>query len=494
MAIQSTQLATPAPQRNAPCPCGSGLRYKHCHGAGAPAGVESGAAPARTQAPYAGWEAFAPDEQASLWRAMQDALAAQKAQQLDIASDLYAQVVARAPLTFDALHMLGVVRFQQGDLDEAESLLRRASDLMPGFEAIRHNLRLLQHRKREQEGLYSATAIIAYDMLRLFGATIPMLKTGPQSGFPVLAQVGETSTIHIVVPGDVLNAASNRNGAALRQKLSAAGKDITLWCDPSSGLPMADVPNTVAIDPDGGRVPQGGTVALFGISNRSLSWLPNTAKSFDAIVVGLDAHDPMTYVELIDQIPPAVRERLRLVARSSELLADLGLPGTVDTMLFDAVAARSRQPTRAAARLRIGVFIPPLRGREDKARWEMLEWLRLQSLFLRLMYPGRLPSRHIEDDEEHLVSLVTDWQDWWHDLDGLFFWGAEGRMRQFDRIVFEGAAAGLAIVADGFGDYGGALADESRCQLFFDICEAHRAVGTMIAALGRPNVGESMIP
>jgi hypothetical protein len=113
-----------------------------------------------------------------------------------------------------------------------------------------------------------------------------------------------------------------------------------------------------------------------------------------------------------------------------------------------------------------------------------LEWLRSQSLFLRLMYPGRLPSLHIEDDEEHLISLVTDWQEWWHDLDGLFFWGAEGRMRQFDRLVFEGAAAGLAIVADGYGDYGAALAGDPRCQLFFDTREAHRAVGAMLEALG----------
>src|SRR4029453_17872734 len=103
--------------RNAPCPCGSGLRYKHCHGlAGA------GAAPGRTQAPYPGWEQFSADEQAALWRVLQSALAAQESGQLDNAAELYARVVSRAPLTFDALHMLGVVRFQQGDLDEAEAL------------------------------------------------------------------------------------------------------------------------------------------------------------------------------------------------------------------------------------------------------------------------------------------------------------------------------------------------------------------------------------
>jgi hypothetical protein len=447
----------------------------------------SAAAPAKANARYPGWEAFAPDEQTSLWRAMGDALAAQKSGQLDVASDLWAKIVARAPFTFDALHMLGVVMYQLGDLDEAESLLLRASDVAPGHEVIRRNLRVVQHRKREQEGIYSATAIIAYDMLRLFGATEPAPTPTTHPGFLDRFQAAGTGAVHIVVPGDVLNAAANRNGTALRQQLSTAGSILTLWCDPSNQLPMASVPDSVEIDLAGGRVPQGGTVALFGISNRSLSWLPDAAGSFDAIVVGLDAHDPIAYVELIDQIPPTARERLHFVARSPELLTDFGLPGTVDTMVFETAAARSRPPARSAARLRIGAFIPSLRNREDKERWDTLEWLRSQSLFLRLMYPGRLPSRHIEDDEEHLMSLVTDWHDWWHDLDGLFFWGAEGRMRQFDRLVFEGAAAGLAIVADGFGDYGAALADHSRCQFFFNTREARHAVGTMLAMLGRPS-------
>ena len=116
MATPSSQVA--APQRNAPCPCGSGLRYKHCHGQAGAAASGAAAAPlARTAAPYPGWEKFSADEQSSLWRTMQQALAAQKAGKIEAACELYAHVIARAPLTFDALHMLGVARFQQGDLD-----------------------------------------------------------------------------------------------------------------------------------------------------------------------------------------------------------------------------------------------------------------------------------------------------------------------------------------------------------------------------------------
>ena len=84
----------------------------------------------------------------------------------------------------------------------------------------------------------------------------------------------------------------------------------------------------------------------------------------------------------------------------------------------------------------------------------MLEWLRTRGAFLRLLYPGFVARRHVADDEEHLVSLVSDWTNWWDDLDLLFYWGAEGRMRQSDRLVFEALDTGIRVVADGFGDYG----------------------------------------
>jgi SEC-C motif len=480
----SPAKVAPPPQRNAPCPCGSGLRYKHCHGQdGATTGSGASVPHARTQAPYPGWEKFSAEQQSSLWRTMQDALAAQRAGQLDTACELYGLVVARAPLTFDALHMLGVARFQQGDLDEAEALLRRASDLMPSFEAIRHNLRLLQHRKQENEGLYSATAIIAGNMLRVFGASGRIPATSSPEHFLDAEQLRRPGAIHVVVPGDVLNAAANRNGEALRQQLTGARPNVALWSDLTGELPSAGVRDAIEIDQANGEVPRNGTLALFGVNARTLTWLPSVAATFDTIAVGLDAHDPMTCVELIDQLPASALPRLRLVARSPEMLADLGLPGAVDPMVFGAVSGPVRRSRAATSRARIGVFIPSLRGREDKARWAMLEWLRARGQFLRLMYPGRLPSRHIEDDEEHLISLVTDWQDWWHDLDALFFWGAEGRMRQFDRLVFEAAAAGLAIVADGFGDYGAALAGDPRCHLFFDIHDAQGAMDALLSAL-----------
>src|SRR5829696_9238582 len=128
--------AAAAVQRNASCPCGSGKRYKHCCGAGGGAARAVTAAAVRQPAipQYVGWEALEAAERAALWDKMLHALAAQRDFRFDLAGPLYEEVLARAPLTFDALHMLGAVRLMQGDYDVSESLLTRARELAPDDE------------------------------------------------------------------------------------------------------------------------------------------------------------------------------------------------------------------------------------------------------------------------------------------------------------------------------------------------------------------------
>lgn len=94
--------------RNAPCPCGSGKRYKHCHGLGDPAS----AAPAET-----------------VDALMRRALEAQQSRRVDEAERAYRDVLALRPDEPDALHMLGVLRHERGDDDEAIALTMRALEL-----------------------------------------------------------------------------------------------------------------------------------------------------------------------------------------------------------------------------------------------------------------------------------------------------------------------------------------------------------------------------
>lgn len=463
------------PQRNALCPCGSGRRYKHCHGSDAGTPVET------PPLEYAGWDRFSASERAQLWDKMLKALAAHKAFQLDAAGALYEEVIARAPLTFDAVHMLGVIQLMKGDLDRAESLLTRARELAPDVLSIRQNLQLLAHRRQEHEGLYSLRTIVANDMLRLFGATGALAQPGQSDPFapPAFASGAPLPPFHIVVPGEFANAASNQTGVMLWRRI---GNTATLWSGAKDLAGTIDDPSLRVIDLERATQPSGGTLVLFGLNARVLLWLPAVAETFDAIVIALDAHDPAACVELLGRLPPAAIARIRFVARSAVVLDDLGLAGTVDPMLFYA-NVRARGPARRGARLRLGVFIPALGGAEDEARWQMLEWLRERGPFLRLLYAGRLPSRHLPNADEHLLALATDWTGWHDDLDALFYWGAEGHMRQYDRLVFEAAAAAMPVVADGFGDFGAVLAGRADCAQFFDAASARSAVIAMLARL-----------
>ena len=119
--------ATSPPSRNAPCPCGSGRRYKDCHGSFDPAQQ---------------------DVPETLETLLMRALDAQRAGRLDAAAGAYERALERAPEHFDALHMLGVVHFQRGAFARARELIAHAVALRPDVEMARRNLRLADNALR----------------------------------------------------------------------------------------------------------------------------------------------------------------------------------------------------------------------------------------------------------------------------------------------------------------------------------------------------------
>jgi len=119
------------PSRNAPCPCGSGRRYKDCHGA---LGEVPPVAPQTLEA------------------LLVQALEAQRAGRLEQAEQAYGFALAGAPDHFDALHMLGVVHFQRGRFERARELIARAVALRPDVGMARRNLRLAENALRRERG------------------------------------------------------------------------------------------------------------------------------------------------------------------------------------------------------------------------------------------------------------------------------------------------------------------------------------------------------
>jgi tetratricopeptide (TPR) repeat protein len=109
-------------RRNDPCPCGSGVRFKECHGR-IDAGADQGAA---------GVDAL-----------VQRALQMHRQGRVDEARRLYRQVLARDPGNAIATHYLGLAAWHSGDLAEAERLMRAALEADAAIPDFHNNLGLL---------------------------------------------------------------------------------------------------------------------------------------------------------------------------------------------------------------------------------------------------------------------------------------------------------------------------------------------------------------
>ncbi|HYM18089.1 MAG TPA: tetratricopeptide repeat protein [Micropepsaceae bacterium] len=93
---------------------------------------------------------------------LQTAFGLQRAGKLKEAAEIYRQILRSAPRNFDALHALGLVRYQSGDLVEAERLLAQALNVNPQAVDARLNHALLLFRLgRVDESLQSFNGAIA---------------------------------------------------------------------------------------------------------------------------------------------------------------------------------------------------------------------------------------------------------------------------------------------------------------------------------------------
>ncbi len=146
-----------APARNSPCSCGSGRRYKQCHGALAepPGSRDAGNA------------------------LLREALALQQARRLPEAASRYEQGLAQLPDSADGWHMLGVIDFEQGRHPLAVERIMRALDLTGWrIAAMRHNLGLAIAKLRSGEDERGIEALHDRYRRRCVGAG-PVAETQP---------------------------------------------------------------------------------------------------------------------------------------------------------------------------------------------------------------------------------------------------------------------------------------------------------------------------
>jgi tetratricopeptide (TPR) repeat protein len=143
----SNASVIPAVGRNDPCPCGSGKRYKHCHGV--PGTHETAVASANSV-------------HASTQQRMTSAVSSQQRGDTAAAEAIYRDVLAREPGHPVAQHYLGVIEYQRGALAMALPLLEASTAALREEPEFHNNLGLAYAASdREPDAIAEYRAAIA---------------------------------------------------------------------------------------------------------------------------------------------------------------------------------------------------------------------------------------------------------------------------------------------------------------------------------------------
>jgi len=441
-----TTVAQRKVSRNDPCPCGSGRRFKDCHGSlrdAAPAGSAPVAAPPASIAAAPGrqsryrpagddWAGIGPDASDRLGAMMELALKHQVEQRVRDAERLYRAVLEEAPRTHDALHMLGVVRLGLGDFPEAEQLLRSAMALRPSYPAIEKNWSLVRRSiaARDRRGL-EIVCTYALPLLQqsLRRAQRPRKPTAP--GAPAQA-------LHVV--GPAADAAGDAAWVTDRLAHLLAPLAPTLWRPPSDhvgGAAWTHVDRN-EIDVATGRRPAGGAVILADIQSDTDGWL---RESIDRVLVFALAALPSTYLERVRRIAADGSRPVALMFPSHAKARRFGcdgivVPPPIDLADVAGVAAKSRV---AAATLRVAAVGQDRRRVVIANDVELLTTVAHRAGALALLDPGplrydvgMLPTVHcIARGSQTTAGFFAGAdiylhrrQPWWAEDEGRLFFGA----------------------------------------------------------------------
>lgn len=272
--------------RNAPCPCGSGKRYKECHGAiPAPDAAEP---PTLAQGPW-------------VPEVMRNALRDQKDGRLVQAAQGYRRVLAADPTNFDALHMLGLVEYESGRYDIALGLVRQAIELQPGLGTPRRNLQLLESMPRVE-------AEICREVLPRLARRVDLAVDA--------TSLATAARVNVVI-GETLEEEERR---ALALIVAACGTaPVSLWDELAGGAQAEGARALSAVEH-----PRGGALVLLGAARSLAAWL-SQARAERVLVVATRA-TPCEIIDRIDELSAAGYDRPGLLCATRALADRLRLP------------------------------------------------------------------------------------------------------------------------------------------------------------------------
>jgi hypothetical protein len=320
--------------RNSPCPCGSGKRYKECHGAVAPikrggavgAGAQGDPLPPRRRSSYRApakeWSSLNEEEGDEYGALMERALQQQRAGLQAEAARTYAQVLARVPQTHDALHMLGVIELGRGNLEEAERLIVAAAALRPAYRAIEHNQQLLEDAKRARESashdeLCERALPLLADLVIAPDGEPSLRRSASWSGMHAAP-----ATVHLIGRVDAL--AEDDGWLLTRLTQLLEGLNVVVWAaDAAPAIPVSDNARVRRLDPDVGAYPREGIQVFVGLNADDDNTWSSRSQAGRVIVFCVGA-SPSLYLDQLRSIACDGSRRIELVFPSAVMATRFG--------------------------------------------------------------------------------------------------------------------------------------------------------------------------
>jgi hypothetical protein len=294
--MSDTTSLTPPLSRNARCPCGSGKRYKDCHGA------------LVDQSPGLRF----PDEPTR--RRLDAALAAQRAGRLAEAAARYEAIVAEQPDLFDALHMLGVTHYQLGDFERAQELVVSALRMSPADRPARHNLQLIES-VLERRG-------VEREICR---QTLPRLA---RRCVAAPASSDDGAWRHAAFDLIVARAdAFDRQGIVERLSGWLRPASLTVWLYPAMTKPAAAAWPVRVIDADTLDIPDRSRAIFVGADRSPATWYEHSPATDVALYC--DDESPRILLDRIPELSREGRTPLRLLFAGAAQAGRIGLPGVI---------------------------------------------------------------------------------------------------------------------------------------------------------------------
>ncbi len=258
-AAPASHAASTAPMevgRNAPCPCGSGLRYKHCHGRTASTEKSRGETA----------DAGADDREFGL------RLAAEGSNRRARAA--LARAIARMPNDVEALHAHALLSWDAGDLFTAHASAERAAALAPDDVQIAESLALIRGAGFDRDRARTATS----KLTALVGQASGRVAPGPlPAGTPV----------HLLSPFENAHAGTELHALEVA-KLLAPVTTVTLWATQPDIPPALAAHGVVPIAADRGEFPKDGILVIFGSWQTPPPWLAHAKPARILVVHNVD--------------------------------------------------------------------------------------------------------------------------------------------------------------------------------------------------------------